>query len=237
MNATTELLRTLKRSAEKLFANTEIGASIARRKSVSESALLRGVYKFDCIGPVETFRAEYVRLRDMLERELRDDPSELNLTAESLRLKLAEIPMEVKWEAVMAPNLITTAGKNDLWDKYLAGSSYTAAWYMGLVDNSGFSAYAAGDTSSSHSGWTESTAYSNSTRPAVSWNAASSGSKASTSTSFTINASATLDGAFLISNSTKGGTTGVLFSAGAFSGGDRTVASGDTLNITYTASA
>jgi hypothetical protein len=42
-------------------------------------------------------------------------------------------------------------------------------------------------------------------------------------------------GAFLISNNTKNGTTGVLFSASDFSApGDRVVASGDTLNVTYT---
>jgi hypothetical protein len=39
----------------------------------------------------------------------------------------------------------------------------------------------------------------------------------------------------LISNNTKSGTTGVLFSASDFtSPGDRVVASGDVLNVTYT---
>jgi len=53
--------------------------------------------------------------------------------------------------------------------------------------------------------------------------------------SFSINATATIGGAFLISNNTKGGTTGTLFSAADFqSPGDRSVVSGDTLNVTYT---
>ena len=142
---------------------------------------------------------------------------------------------QVKWSE-MFRNLVTTAGKNDLLDKYLAGSTYTAAWYLGLVDGASSPTYAAGDTSSSHAGWTESVAYSNSTRPAVSWSSASAGSKASTATSFSINGTATIAGAFLISNSTKSGTTGVLYSAGSFTGGNRSVASGDTLNVTYTAS-
>jgi hypothetical protein len=52
--------------------------------------------------------------------------------------------------------------------------------------------------------------------------------------SFTINATQVVGGAFLISNSTKSGTTGILFSASDFQApGDRSVASGDTLNVTY----
>lgn len=143
---------------------------------------------------------------------------------------------QVKWVDYI-DNLVTTVGKNDLLDKYLAGSAYTAAWYLGLISATGYTAVAAGDTSASHAGWTESTAYSNATRPAPSWGSASAGSKASTATAFTINATDTIKGAFLISNSTKGGTTGVLYSAGLFAAGDRSVINGDTLNVTYTASA
>jgi hypothetical protein len=80
-------------------------------------------------------------------------------------------------------------------------------------------------------------AYSNSTRVAVSWNAASSGSKASTTCTFNINGSDTIKGAFLTTGSAKSGTTGTLYSAGLFSGGDQAVSNGGTLNITYTASA
>lgn len=143
---------------------------------------------------------------------------------------------QVKWEDSFA-NVVTTLGKNDVLDKYLAGAAYTAAWFLGLVDSVSYSAVAAGDTASSHAGWVESVAYSNSTRPAPSWGSAASSSKASTATAFNINATATIKGAFLISNSTKGGTSGLLYSAGLFTGGDRAVVSGDTLNVTYTASA
>ena len=142
---------------------------------------------------------------------------------------------QTKWSE-MFRNLVTTAGKNDLLDKYFAGSTYTAAWYLGLVDGASTPTYNAADTSASHAGWTENVSYSNSTRPAVSWASASAGSKASTATSFSISGTATVAGAFLIANSTKSGTTGVLYSAGSFTGGNRSVASGDTLNVTYTAS-
>lgn len=142
---------------------------------------------------------------------------------------------QVKWTDTIE-NLVVTVGKNDLLDKYFAGSAYTAAWYMGLVDGASTPTYAAGDTLASHAGWTESTDYSGSNRATVAWNAASAGSKASTATSFSINATATIAGALLTVTQVRATTTGVLYSAGSFSGGNRSVANGDTLNVTYTAS-
>lgn len=139
------------------------------------------------------------------------------------------------WEDTIK-NLVVTVGKNDLLDKYLAGSAYTAAWYMGLVDGASTPTYAAGDTLASHAGWAESSAYSGSNRITVAWNSASAGSKASTSTSFSINATATIAGALLTQTQVRATTTGILYSVGSFSGGNRSVLSGDTLLITYTAS-
>lgn len=135
-------------------------------------------------------------------------------------------------------NLVTTAGKNDALDKYLAGSSYTAAWYIGLISSASYGAGpAAGDTSASHAGWTEDVAYSQGARPTASFAAASSGSKALSSAAvFSITGSTTIKGCFLISVATKSGTTGVLYSAGLFTGGDKVVQSGDTLNVSYSAS-
>jgi hypothetical protein len=133
-------------------------------------------------------------------------------------------------------NLVTTAGKNDLLDKYFAGSSYTAAWYLGLVNYDGSApTYAVTDTMTSHAGWTENTSYSNSTRVAASWGAAASGSKATSAASFNINATATIAGAFLTTGSAKSGTAGILYSCGSFAA-NRTVYNGDTLEVTYTAS-
>lgn len=143
-------------------------------------------------------------------------------------------------------NLVFNAGKSDALDKYFAGSAYTAAFYMGLVDGGSAPTYNAADTSASHAGWTENVGYSNATRVAISWNAASAsgggagaagtGSKASTATAFNINATGTIAGCFLATVNTKSGTTGTFFSAGSFTGGNRAVASGDTLNVTWTGS-
>ena len=146
---------------------------------------------------------------------------------------------QVKWTDSIE-NLVVTVGKNDLLDKYFAGTTYTAAWYMGLVDNTSFSAYAAGDTLASHGGWLEFLSYSGSNRTTVGWNAASAGSKASTTTAFSISGSGTVLGALLCTtqakNTASNGGAGILYSAGTFTGGSRTVASGDTLNCVYTAS-
>jgi len=153
----------------------------------------------------------------------------------------------VKWEDGFN-NLVTTVGKNALLDTYLGGSSVgvgTVTWYMGLIASNGYSAVAAADTMSSHSGWLESGAngarapgYSQSTRRQLTFAASASGSKAtSNAVIFSINVNGTVKGAFIANNSTKAGSTGVLYSAGLFTGGDKAVTSGDILNVTYTATA
>jgi hypothetical protein len=127
-------------------------------------------------------------------------------------------------------------GKNDLLDKYFAGSAYTAGWYMGLVDGASTPTYNAADTLASHAGWTENTSYSGTNRITVAWNAAASGSKASTSTSFSISGTATIAGAILTQTQVRATTTGILYSAGSFTGGNRSVLSGDTILVVFTAS-
>lgn len=142
----------------------------------------------------------------------------------------------VKW-VEKAKNLVTTVGKNFGLDTLFAGSAYTATWFGGLVDDASFSAYSAADTMASHAGWLESVAYSNSTRVAPTFSAASGGSKTtSTPMVFNINATATIRGLFLNTVDTKSGTTGTLYSAGDFTGGSRNVQNGDTLNVTLTLS-
>ena len=154
---------------------------------------------------------------------------------------------QVKW-ADEFPNLVTTAGKNAILNAYLSGTgvgSQTTQMYMGLIAANGYTTIAAADTMSSHTGWKESgennasaPGYSQSTRRQITFAAASSGSKAtSNAVVFSMSIAGTVKGAFIANNSTKAGTTGTLYSAGLFTVGDKIVTAGDTLNITYTASA
>lgn len=140
----------------------------------------------------------------------------------------------LKWRDEV-PNTVMTVGANDLLTKYFTGSGYTATWYVGLTSGTTFSA---ADTSASHAGWTEFAAYSQTNRPTWTGGAASAGSISNSGSQavFSINgAGGTVAGAFLISNNTISGTTGVLYGAAALSS-SRTLASGDTLNITVTLS-
>jgi hypothetical protein len=145
----------------------------------------------------------------------------------------------LKWEAE-SHNLVVNVGLKDMNDKYFLGSNYTATWYIGLYGAGASNNPAAGDTMASHAGWTEVVPYSNATRPIATFAAASTADPSVITNSaspavFNINATETVGGAFLTSNNTKSGTTGILFSAADFAApGDRNVTSGDTLSVTYT---
>jgi hypothetical protein len=155
------------------------------------------------------------------------------------RIECLDASGNLKWSAE-SHNLVVNQGLQDMNTKYFSGSAYTATWFIGLYGAAASNNPAAGDTAASHAGWTEVTPYSNSTRPACTFGTATTAdpsviTNGASPAQFSINSSATVGGAFLISDSTKGGTTGVLFSASDFAApGDRTVASGDTLNVSYT---
>lgn len=130
-------------------------------------------------------------------------------------------------------NLVTTAGFNILLDSTLKTGVSSPAWYVGLK---GTGTAAAADTMASHAGWAEVTAYSESVRQAFTPGAIAGGSvdNSASKAVFSINGTATVAGAFLANNSTKGGSTGTLYSVGNFAA-SRDVLSGDTLTITVTA--
>jgi hypothetical protein len=145
----------------------------------------------------------------------------------------------LKWEA-QSKNLVVNVGL-----QYMAGSALTSVtqittWYLGLYGAGASNTPAAGDTMSSHAGWTEVVAYSNATRVAATFVTATAANPSvvtntASPATFNINGTTTVGGAFLTSGSAKSGTAGTLFSAADFgSPGDRSVVSSDTLSVTYT---
>jgi hypothetical protein len=136
-------------------------------------------------------------------------------------------------------NLVVNVGLQFINQQVFKGASYTATWYMGLI-NTG-ATYAGADTMASHAGWTENTLYLQSNRPTIAFTVPTAADPSVIATTapivFSMTGSATIAGGFITSENTKGGTSGTLFSAGNFTVGDRQVVNGDTINVTYTFSA
>jgi hypothetical protein len=145
----------------------------------------------------------------------------------------------LKWVAE-SKNLVVNVGLQYMAGVALTSTAQITSWYVGLYGAAASNTPAAGDTMSSHAGWTEDTTYSNATRVAATFAAATNANPSVVTNSaskaqFDINGTTTIGGAFLTSGSAKGGTTGTLFSAADFaSPGDRSVVSGDILLVTYT---
>ena len=183
-------------------AKDQVSAALVTRPGLGESVGAGGVYTVTCVGP------------DGVE----------------------------KWSDTFH-NLVMNGGLANMNSVYFASGTQTNTWYLGLVTGPGSgTTYSATDTLASHGatgsgGWTENTDYTPSGRKAVTFGSATTAnpsviSNSASTTSFSMNATATIAGAFLCNAAS--GTTGVLFSAGDFTGGDKSVASGDTLNVTYT---
>ena len=143
-----------------------------------------------------------------------------------------------KWSA-QSKNLVVNLGLKAMCDVFFLGSGYSAGWFMGLYGGGATNTPTPGDTAAIHPGWTEITIYSQLTRPAATFTPATDASPAVISNSvsramFNINTGGVVGGAFLISDATKGGTGGLLFSAADLQApGDRIVSDGDIVVGTY----
>jgi hypothetical protein len=128
-------------------------------------------------------------------------------------------------------------------DAYLDNSA-AGAIVMGLK---GAGTAVVADTQASHGSWLEvglanAPTYTGS-RPTPAFSASTTANPSVKSTSaavvFAMTGSGTVAGAFInvAGSATVDNTTGILFSAGDFTAGSKTVTSGDTINVTYTLSA
>lgn len=224
--------------SENLPLHAEGRAEVVKSAKAAEAVHAAGVYHAVCIGPREEDRAAYAVIRDqILECRRNWLTKALNVfKLAKLEAELALFPLEEKWRDV-AYNLVTTVGGNDILDKYLAGSTYTATPKMGLK---GTGTAVIGDTQASHASWLEqglanAPVYTGN-RPTPAFSAAAAKVKAtSAAVNFAFTSGGTVFGCFINNggSATKDDTTGILVSAGDFSGGSKVVANTDQLNVTY----
>ena len=149
---------------------------------------------------------------------------------------------QLKWVDTIK-NLTTNVGRAAMNDAYL-GNSAGGAVVMGLK---GTGTAVVADTQASHATWLEvglanAPTYTGSRKtPTFSASTTANPSVKSTSAAvvFAMTGSGTVAGAFINvgGSATVDNTTGILFSAGDFTAGSKTVTSGDTINVTYTLSA
>jgi hypothetical protein len=154
------------------------------------------------------------------------------------------------------PNGIVNEGKNRVLDVMFHAQTALTTWYLGLIDNSGFSALADDDTyddiNQAGNGWDEFDDYTDAnnagsatTRPQWPEDAASGQSITNSSVAiFDIAATGTVKGVFVVAgtnaqtkNDHTAGTAHVLWATALFSSGDVPVQNGDQLKVTYTVSA
>lgn len=131
-------------------------------------------------------------------------------------------------------NLVVNEGLNSMLDIMFHGSTQITTWYVGLFEGN-YTPVATVTAATIASAATETTAYTQGTRPEFVEAAAASQSitNSANRATFTFNDTKTIYGAFLVSSSTKSGTTGTLFSAARFAS-SKAVVSGDELLLTYT---
>lgn len=136
-----------------------------------------------------------------------------------------------RWES---KNIVVTQGLNYLLNAGLHNAVASGSWYVGIFSGN-YTPISTDTAATIASNATESTAYTEATRPLWNEDEASGGSitNSANKATFTINASATIYGAFLVSDSTKAGAAGTLFAASRFAV-PRTVAAEDQLLVTYT---
>lgn len=131
-------------------------------------------------------------------------------------------------------NLVVNQGLNSVLNVMFNGTTQITTWYLGLFEGN-YTPVATVTAATIGSAATETTAYAALTRPEYveAASTAQSVTNSANRASFIFNAAKTIYGAFLISDNTKSGTTGTLFSAARFSTA-KAVDNGDELLLTYT---
>ena len=119
---------------------------------------------------------------------------------------------------------------------FIDDSNATNTWFAGLIDNDSFTGVDPSDVIDSHSGWIESSEYSESDRQTLSFSGPTSRT-ISASVSFTMNATTQIRGIFVVSDNTKGSSMAgpILFSTALFAS-PPSLSSGNVLTANYSLS-
>lgn len=140
-------------------------------------------------------------------------------------------------DTIVSENIVVDEGLTHILDVALSGGTQDTTWFIGIYKNN--YTPVAGDVASTFAGAGVaneiSTEVDETTRPA--WTEAGVSSKSITNSAspavFTANTTVSAYGAFMISDNTMGGTSGVLMAASKFPA-VRNLLNTDVLNITYT---
>lgn len=134
-------------------------------------------------------------------------------------------------------NIVVNEGLTHILDVVIRGATQITAWYLGIYE-SNYTPLPTDTAATIATNSIESTAYDEATRPAFTPGVVASNSvdNSASRAVFTINATRTMYGVFLISESTKSSTLGTLMSAALFTNA-RSVIAGDQLMVTYTLTA
>ena len=131
-------------------------------------------------------------------------------------------------------NLVTNQGLNYLLNTGVAAAGQLTNWYVGLFSGN-YTPQATDTGTNIAANATEWTNYAEGTRQAYTAPVTTTQSltNSAAAATFTQSSSGTIYGAFVVSSSTKGGTTGTLLAAAQF-GSPKTVSASDLLVMTYT---
>ena len=118
------------------------------------------------------------------------------------------------------PNGVTDVGKGYMLDATFNGASQSTGWYLGLIAGGTTPVLSNSDTAASHVGWSEFLSYNESVRQtwtkSISSGNTVTGATPCVFTIGTVTSNTYVNGGFVISNNTKAGTTGTLWSTGMF---------------------
>lgn len=139
-----------------------------------------------------------------------------------------------KWEE-KAKNVVCngfmTAALNILFNE----SAVSPNFYVGLMELTG--SVTTADTMAAHAGWNRCNAYNGNQKV---WTTAIASGRSITNSAnkaqFVMSGSSTIWGGFIDTQISKSSTTGTLVCVAQFSASSRVVASGDTVDVTYTLS-